>query len=64
MEVGDKVRVVNTPDMCCGVLMQNNRGMVIEIIDVRTDEGETGIAILDDASLHWLHDLEKDECQH
>ena len=61
MEVGVRVKVVSTSEMCCGVLMQGNTSTIDCIMNAfhPVNKKESQIAILRDGSIHWIVDLEK-----
>lgn len=61
INVGDKVRVSSTNEMCCGVLMQGH----IDTVDCikkafnPKNKKESQVAILRNGSLHWIEELKK-----
>jgi len=61
MDIGDKVKVKSTQEMCCGVLMQGHTDTVDCIMYAfhPTNKKESRVAILRNGSLHWVDDLEK-----
>ena len=52
---GTKVRIIGTPEGCCGVLQLHWTGVVKEYI---FDNERPTIVVLKDNSLHWESDLE------
>ena len=61
INVGSKVRVVRTNEMCCGVLMQGHTDTVDCLMNAfnPSTKKETQVAILRNGSIHWIEELEK-----
>lgn len=61
MKVGHKVRVTQTQEMCCGVLMQGHTDVIDCIMPAfnPNTKKESQVAILRNGSLHWVEHLER-----
>lgn len=61
MKVGYRVRVTQTAEMCCGVLMQGYEDVIDCVMPAwnPSTKKESKVAILRNGSLHWVDDLER-----
>lgn len=61
VNVGSKVKVVSTNEMCCGVLMQGHTDTVDCLMNAfnPNTKKESQVAILRNGSLHWVEELER-----